>query len=105
LDRVELNNRIENGTKKIDISYFFQDADGDAITADFEVISTNRQGGVNAGDGKLNKGDHQKTLFKQVGGAWGCPAGDETYEAELSLTIVDEEGLRSNSKTFKLICD
>jgi len=103
LDRVELTDRRTDEGKKIDIVYYFKDADGDAITADFEIIATTLEG-ISIGDGTLEKGNNQKTLQKQNSGSWGCFVG-ANYEAEISLTLIDEKGLKSESKIFKLICD
>ena len=103
LDRVELTDMMEDGVKKIGIAFYFKDADGDAVKTDFEVVSTTREG-IRTGDGTLTKGEHQKTLHRQQSGSWNC-GKDLTYEAEISLTIIDEKDLKSEAKIFKLICD
>lgn len=88
--------------KTYPISAFYTDADGDAITLDLEIIRSSREG-LSINDTNIQKGDFQKTETEQSAGTWRCGLS-QSYDLEISVTIIDEQDLKSESKTLELDC-
>lgn len=88
--------------KNHNLTVFYSDADGDATTLDFEIVSSTLKD-ASIGDAELTKGAYQKNETEQAAGTWGCGLS-QSYELELSVAVVDEQGLRSESKTLGIDC-
>jgi hypothetical protein len=80
----------------------FQDADGDATTVHYEVVSTTAKS-VYVNDGPVNVSSPSQKSGAAIIGTWTCGTGN--YEVTLRVTIIDQKGNASNPMQYTIRCD
>jgi hypothetical protein len=102
IDRLELRQDRSSGRLRIFIDIYFHDADGDANSVDYELISVSPDIPVRVRDGSFRPPPDQiEGTF--ITGRWRCRP--QVYETTLEATISDQAGHKSNPVRFTLSCN
>jgi hypothetical protein len=80
----------------------YQDADGDASTVHYEVVSTTNPD-VNLKDGPISASPASQKSGTTLIGTWTC--GTSKYEVTLRVVIIDKTDKRSNPMEYTIRCD
>jgi hypothetical protein len=102
IDRVEVRFDSSSGGLIVFLDAFYYDGEGDAILADWQLISTSIEVTGTIRDNQIAASPNQRR-GSVVTGSWSC--GTKSYDVAIGVTIRDQAGHSSNTVGVTFSCN
>ena len=102
IDRVEVRFDASSGSMIVFLDLYYHDSEGDAILADWQLVSTSVAVGANISDNRITPSPNQRR-GSVVTAQWAC--GTRVYDVALGVTVRDQAGHSINTLSVVFSCN